>query len=340
MRAKRLAAGLVCLGLAGAAGWWTWDNRAYYDRLTGLGRHDVKVADLITKGPADGQSVRLIEIEMGEPVVIDRGPGEYLDVWFPVYPARTGRRKGPAPSPPQVLFHTRSWVKDPVEVASLRTYEHVSGTILNGLPNADRAIPPEVTNAHPKLDPATVWYVSGDPVWQERGIYWAAALTVTLAILGVALAATGLFGRPVAKKAREKRRRPALRPLDARTVRQASRGYYHAKCGYNTLASGDDLVRLECPFRGCSGTFCCGCQTSVPLSAVQWEDTGETVADYRERIAGVVPVWRRVWLSWLGTAYQGAVNLGLDENGRVVQPLSEPPGGPIPMAAGPVRARR
>jgi hypothetical protein len=342
MRAQRLAAGIVCLGLAGLAAWWTWANQAYYDRVSSPGRRDVKVADLIAKGPVEGQSVRLTEVELGEPIVIDRGPGEYLDVWFPVYPARAAKRKGLAPGPPQVLFHTRSWLRYPEEVASVRGNANISGTVLNGLPNADIAIAPEVIKAHPNLDAATVWYVSGDRVWQERRIYWTAAMTAAFGILGIALAATGLFGRFVPKKVRETRRRPALRPLDARNVRQASRGYYHAKCGYNTLAAGDDLVRLECPFRGCSGTYCCGCQTSVPLSAVQWEDTGETVADYRERIAAVVPFWRRVWLSWLGNAYEGAINLGLDDHGRVAQPLRDPPGGRVPIGAaeGPMRTRR
>ncbi|HKB02948.1 MAG TPA: hypothetical protein VKD90_12055, partial [Gemmataceae bacterium] len=146
-------------------------------------------------------------------------------------------------------------------------------------------------------------------------------------------------GRPAGKRARDLRRLPAVRPLDARTVRKASRAYYHAKCGSNTLCTGDDLVRLECPFRGCSGTFCCVCNEKVPLSAVQWEDTGENVAEYRERIAGTVPLWRRAWLFWLGSAYQGAVNLGLDESGRVVQPLRDPPGGRVPVG-GPVASAR
>jgi hypothetical protein len=91
-------------------------------------------------------------------------------------------------------------------------------------------------------------------------------------------------------------------------------------------------VRLECPFRSCSGTYCCGCQKVVRLADLRWDDTGESVAEYRERIAGAVLFWRRAYLFWLGSTYQGAVNLGLDENGRVVQPLRDPPGGPVPVA--------
>jgi hypothetical protein len=77
----------------------------------------------------------------------------------------------------------------------------------------------------------------------------------------------------------------------------------------------------------------------VPLSAVQWDDTGERIDEYRERIATAVPFWKRLYLFWLGSAYQGAVNLGVDENGRVVQPLIEPPGGRVPLTA-PARLAR
>src|SRR4051794_23939945 len=44
-----------------------------------------------------------------------------------------------------------------------------------------------------------------------------------------------------------------------------SRRYRHTACGRITEVSGDNYVRLECPFRGCSGTYCTGCRRFVRL---------------------------------------------------------------------------
>jgi hypothetical protein len=354
MRVARFATGVVCLGLAGVFGWWSWTHQDYYEKVSRPGRQSIKPADLAANGPGDRHTVLLTDVEMGEPIVIGRGSNGYLDVWFPVYPPRPeppparGRRpaKG-APQavprdPPRIFVHSTDSLTSKDEADAFRHRIEVNGTVMNGLLGQEIQLPPEVMAAYPKADPATVWHVRADPVWQERAIFWAAALTVSFGALGLWLGATGRTGRQAAKRVRDTRRLPAVRPLDARTVRQASRAYYHANCASNTLCSGEDLVRLECPFRGCSGAFCCMCNKKVPLAAVQWEDTGENVAEYRERIAGTVPVWRRLWLFWLGSAYQGAVNLGLDESGRVIQPLRDPPGGRVPVGApaGPVRSRR
>lgn len=353
MRVGHLATGVVCLGLAGFFGWWSWAHWAYYEKVGKAGRQSVKAADLAAGGPGDQHAVRLTDLELGEPVVVGPGSDGYLEVWFAVYPVRAepppskGRRPAkaapkdlPRDTPP-IFFRATDLLSTKEEVAAYRHRNEVAGTVVNGLPGEDVLLPAELRAAYPKVDPAAVWCVRSHRVWEERAIFWAAAATVACGILGLWLATTGLTGR-AARRVRDSRRLPAVRPLDARTVRHASRAYYHAKCGSNTLCTGDDLVRLECPFRGCSGTFCCGCNKRVPLSAVQWEDTGENVAEYRQRIAGAVPFWRRAWLFWTGSAYQGAVNLGLDEAGRVVQPLRDPPGGRVPVGvpAAPLRSRR
>ena len=333
MRVPPLAAGVVCLGLAVAAGGWAWEHRAWYDTVTSPGRQPLKAADLVARGPGDARAVLLTDLELGEPIVIPRGPGETPDVWFPAYPARAGKHKGPPTGTPRILFHTGSGLSSPGDIAFFRGNHEVTGTVVNGLPGADTDLPPDVTAAHPLLDAATVWVISGDRDWREGAIYWVAALAATAGLFGLFLTFSALVGKPAAKRVHDARGLPALRPLDAQTVRRASRAYFHAKCGSNTLASGDDLVRLESPFRPCSGTYCCGCGQVVPLAAVQWEDTGEGLAEYRARIAGIVPLWTRVRLAWLGSAYEGAVNLGLDAEGRVVQPLRDPPGWPRPTPA-------
>jgi hypothetical protein len=94
-----------------------------------------------------------------------------------------------------------------------------------------------------------------------------------------------------------------------------SRLYMHPTCGGITEISGDDYVRLECPFRGCTGTFCTGCRKFVRLDAVVWDDSGEKISDYRKRVYESVSPWERVRLALFANAYEGALNLNLDPTG-------------------------
>jgi len=104
-----------------------------------------------------------------------------------------------------------------------------------------------------------------------------------------------------------------------------SRVYYHISCGKPTRVSGDDFVRLECPFRPVGGTFCCRCARFVALDSVRWADTDETISAYRQRVWDSVPFWRRVYLVLFATAYEGAVNLHLDSRGRPLPRSGKPP---------------
>ena len=340
MRVKRLVAGVVCLGLAAIAGGWAVEHRAWYEEVDPPGQQTMKGAELVKTRPGDGRVVRVTDVELGEPIVIAREGNESPDVWFPVYPARTGKVKGPPTGTPKVLFHTRSLAsRDSAD--EFRHNVEVTGIVLNGLPGAQSDVPAPVLAAYPNLDAGTVWVVRGDRLWQQRAIYWSVALAAIFAILGVWLAVGGVIGRPGPKRWRETRPLPELKPLSAKNSPRAKRAYYHAKCGSNTLAAGDDLVGLECPFRDRSGSFCCGCGKVVPLADLTWEDTGEGLVEYRERIASVVPIWKRMRLYWLGSSYEGAVNLGIDTDGRIAQPLKDPPGWPRPNPAfRPVPARR
>src|SRR5262249_3508950 len=103
-----------------------------------------------------------------------------------------------------------------------------------------------------------------------------------------------------------------------------SRRYRHLACNAVTIGSGDDLVLLECPFRPLGGgTFCVRCKTFVPLSSVVWEDTGENIEEYRDRLYKSVPWKRRMYLSWFGNAYEGALNLRLDKRGNPLPPETD-----------------
>ena len=95
-----------------------------------------------------------------------------------------------------------------------------------------------------------------------------------------------------------------------------ARSYEHAECGHETLVSGEEYVLLECPFRPIASTMCVGCGHLVPLSSVAWSDTGENIAAYRERLYRSVSFWRRMYLMLLGNAYEGAVSLNLDSQGK------------------------
>jgi hypothetical protein len=114
-------------------------------------------------------------------------------------------------------------------------------------------------------------------------------------------------------------RPPANQPADAAPevpcAKPSARVYYHVTCGKATIVSGDDYVLLECPFRPVSSTYCCGCQTFVPLHMVRWADSDEMISAYRERVRATVPFWRQVYLALFGTAYEGAVNWGKEWKG-------------------------
>ena len=107
-----------------------------------------------------------------------------------------------------------------------------------------------------------------------------------------------------------------------------ARVYYHVTCGKATIVSGDDYVLLECPFRPVSSTYCCGCQTFVPLHMVRWADSDESIAAYRERVRATVPFWRQVYLALFGTAYEGAVNWGKEWKGGPLPDGRERPNRP------------
>jgi hypothetical protein len=95
------------------------------------------------------------------------------------------------------------------------------------------------------------------------------------------------------------------------------RAYVHADCGCETAAAGDALVLLECPFRPVESTLCAGCGQYAPLDRVAWSDSGEKIAEYRQRVYRSVSFWRRMYLLIAGNAYEGAINLNLDRSGRL-----------------------
>jgi len=58
----------------------------------------------------------------------------------------------------------------------------------------------------------------------------------------------------------------------------------------------------------------------VKLDRVEWSDSRENIAQYRQRVYNSVSLWQRMYYVILGNAYEGAINLNLDRSGRPKDP--------------------
>jgi hypothetical protein len=83
---------------------------------------------------------------------------------------------------------------------------------------------------------------------------------------------------------------------------QPSRTYRHKKCGALTTVSGDTFDQVCNPWKGLFGTVCAGenCDGGL-FSGFVWEDTGECLEDYRNRMKAESPWLLRVVDSGLFT---------------------------------------
>lgn len=83
---------------------------------------------------------------------------------------------------------------------------------------------------------------------------------------------------------------------------QLSRTYRHEKCGALTTVSGDTFDQVCNPWKGVFGTVCSGenCDGGV-FSEFVWEDTGESLDKYRNRMQAESPWLLRFMNSGLFT---------------------------------------
>lgn len=87
------------------------------------------------------------------------------------------------------------------------------------------------------------------------------------------------------------------------------RVYIHSECGQATAVSGSDFNKLAYPYSFAVLTYCAGCGGVATLGYVRWQDTGETIANYRSRLANLTPAWvgwLPLWLPLLLAAIGGA----------------------------------
>ena len=80
----------------------------------------------------------------------------------------------------------------------------------------------------------------------------------------------------------------------------SKRTYGHEECGRYTQVTEEDFKRISDPFATCLSTFCVGCSRYVPLKDVFWEETDESVADFRKRMADESPSLLKFWHRGLG----------------------------------------
>lgn len=80
--------------------------------------------------------------------------------------------------------------------------------------------------------------------------------------------------------------------------RMKGRTYIHQKCGKVTRVTGGDFAGLCNPYEPCTGTICAACGGPDSVGSFSWEDTGESVADYRKRLRGEAPLSYRLW-AWV-----------------------------------------
>ncbi|MCO6042570.1 hypothetical protein NG895_01490 [Aeoliella sp. ICT_H6.2] len=83
----------------------------------------------------------------------------------------------------------------------------------------------------------------------------------------------------------------------------SGRPYVHQKCGTTTVINEGHFATLCNPFNVCLGTICANCGPGS-LKDFHWEDTGESISDYRKRLRCEAPLWA-VWY-WLFAPILGA----------------------------------
>jgi len=80
-----------------------------------------------------------------------------------------------------------------------------------------------------------------------------------------------------------------------------ARVYIHERCSQGTQISGSDFSRLCSPGTTIP-TICASCKRAFPLREFRWEDTGENVADYTQRLERLLPAEYRAGrqkMNWL-----------------------------------------
>jgi hypothetical protein len=85
----------------------------------------------------------------------------------------------------------------------------------------------------------------------------------------------------------------------------SGRTYVHKTCGAPTIISGKDFARLCNPFATCLGTMCASCGGIDSTNNFHWQDTQESVSDFRKRLRRNSP--KATLYTWILAPVLGAV---------------------------------
>lgn len=71
------------------------------------------------------------------------------------------------------------------------------------------------------------------------------------------------------------------------SLRGVPQNYLHPACGEVT-GMPEEIIRsyLVNPFLYSGGSFCCGCNDYMPYEELFWEETGQSLAEYFQKLKG------------------------------------------------------
>ncbi len=93
---------------------------------------------------------------------------------------------------------------------------------------------------------------------------------------------------------------PGLATARAGVGSVVAREYRHRECGGLTRIEGYAFLVLANPFSCVTPTWCRECRRFAPLDELEWADTGEDLASYRDRLLVAAPFGRRCLLAFSG----------------------------------------
>jgi hypothetical protein len=85
----------------------------------------------------------------------------------------------------------------------------------------------------------------------------------------------------------------------------SGRVYIHKACGEATIVTERDFVLICNPFYPCTGTLCLNCGRAYSLTQFFWEDTGESLPAFRNRVRRSSPT--ATVFAWLVAPLAGAL---------------------------------
>ncbi len=107
---------------------------------------------------------------------------------------------------------------------------------------------------------------------------------------------------------------PAQKKKSKPAKKRTSRSYRHERCGGVTRVEDEDYSRLANPFTFVwGGTYCAECEADISLEDLCWQDTNESIADYRRRVRATAPLSMKLtgWVAVPIVSFSFGAGVGL-----------------------------